>query len=109
MNVTTAGTSEGAAVTVCGVVRKFKNMHVSRRDNCVNNISSKLNSWTVLIIETKEMYYFSNLFWNRVLHVSDRFTVHHQESSTVYTAIGVCRTGDVDSMLAGSGRNSVPS
>ena len=27
-------------------------------------------------------------FWNRTLHVSDRFSVHYQESSTVYTAIG---------------------
>jgi hypothetical protein len=39
------------------------------------------------------MHYFSNLFWNRTSHVSDRFTVHHQESSTVYTAIGICHTG----------------
>ena len=31
-------------------------------------------------------------FWNRNLHVSDRFSVHHQESSTVYTAIGICHT-----------------
>jgi len=31
-------------------------------------------------------------FWNRTLHVSERFSVHHQESSTVYTAIGVCNT-----------------
>jgi hypothetical protein len=36
---------------------------------------------------------FTNLFWYRTLHVSDRFTVHHQESSTVYTAIGMCHTG----------------
>ena len=43
--------------------------------------------------KTKEMHYFSNLFWNRTLHVSDRFTVHHQESSTVYTAIGICHSG----------------
>ena len=35
--------------------------------------------------KTKEMHYFSNLFWYGTLHVSDRFTVHHQESSTVYT------------------------
>ena len=28
-------------------------------------------------------------FWNRTLHVLDRFPVHHQESSTVYTAIGI--------------------
>jgi hypothetical protein len=33
------------------------------------------------------MHYFSHLFWNRTLHVSDSFTVHHQESSAVYTAI----------------------
>ena len=30
------------------------------------------------------MHYFSNLFWYTTLHVSDRFNVHHQESSTVY-------------------------
>jgi hypothetical protein len=36
------------------------------------------------------MHYFSNLFWHRTLHVSDRFAVHHQESSTVYTTIGIC-------------------
>jgi hypothetical protein len=32
-------------------------------------------------------------FWNRSLHVSDRFSVHHQESNTVHTAIGICHTG----------------
>ena len=42
-------------------------------------------------------------FGNRTLHVSDRFTVHHQESSTVYTAIGVCHTGYADCLLARSG------
>ena len=30
------------------------------------------------------------LFCNRILHVSDRFTVHHQESTTVYTAVDIC-------------------
>jgi len=39
------------------------------------------------------MHSFSNLFWYRTLHVSDRFTVHHQGSSTVYTAIGICHRG----------------
>ena len=29
-------------------------------------------------------------FWNGTLRVSDRFSVRHQESSTVYTATGVC-------------------
>ena len=46
------------------------------------------------------MHYFSNLFWYRTLHVSDRSTVHHQESSTVYTAI---HTGYADYLLAISG------
>jgi hypothetical protein len=49
--------------------------------------------------------FFSSLFWYRALHVSDRFTVHHQESSTVYTAIGVCHTGYADCLLVGSGWN----
>jgi hypothetical protein len=39
------------------------------------------------------MQYFSILFWNKTLHVSGRFIVHHQEYSTVCTAIGVCHTG----------------
>ena len=46
------------------------------------------------------MHYFSNLFWYRTLHVSDRFAVHHQESSTVYTAIAICHTGYADCLLA---------
>jgi len=33
----------------------------------------------------------------------DSFSVHHQESSTVHTAIGVCHTGYSDCLLAGSG------
>jgi len=43
--------------------------------------------------------YFSNLFWYRTLHDSDRFTVHHQEPITVYTAIGICQTGFPDCLL----------
>jgi len=47
------------------------------------------------------------LFWNRTLHVSDRFTVLHQESSTsiLYTATRVCHTGYADSLLADSQHN----
>jgi len=33
--------------------------------------------------KTNEVDHFTNLFWYRTLHVSDRFTVHHKESSTV--------------------------
>ena len=44
-------------------------------------------------------------FWNRTLHVSDRFSVHHQESSTLYTGIGLRRTGHADCLLASSEHN----
>jgi len=44
---------------------------------------SNLRVKVFLIMKPKEMHYFLNLFWYRTLHVSDRFTVHHQESSTV--------------------------
>jgi hypothetical protein len=48
------------------------------------------------------MHYFTDLFWYRTLHVLDRFTVHCQESSTVYTAIGICHTGYADCLLVDS-------
>jgi hypothetical protein len=35
----------------------------------------------------------------------DRFSVHHQESSTVPTAIGICHTGYADCLLASSQHN----
>jgi len=41
-------------------------------------------------------------FWNRTLHVSDRFSVHHQESSTVHTTICTCYA---DCLLASSQHN----
>jgi len=44
-------------------------------------------------------------FWNRTLHVSDSFSVHQQESSTVHTAIGVCHRGYADCLLASSQHN----
>jgi hypothetical protein len=49
------------------------------------------------------MHYFSNLFWYRTLHVLDSFSVHHQESSTVHTATGICHTGYADCLPARSG------
>jgi len=48
------------------------------------------------------MHYFSNLFWYRTLHVSDRFAVHHQEPSSVYKAIGISHTGYADCLLVTS-------
>ena len=52
--------------------------------------------------KNSEMHYFSNLFWYGTLHVSYRFTVHHQESSTAYTAIGICHIGYADCVLVRS-------
>jgi hypothetical protein len=49
------------------------------------------------------MHYFLNLFWYRTLHVSDRFAVHHQESSTACTATGICHTGYADCLPLRSG------
>ena len=44
-------------------------------------------------------------FWNRTLHVLASFSVHHQESSTVHTATGICHTSYADCLLVGSGWN----
>jgi len=52
-------------------------------------------------------YNKTNYFWNRTLHVSDRSFVHHQGSSVVYTAVGICHSGYANCLLAGSGWNSV--
>ena len=45
------------------------------------------------------------IFWNTTLHVSDTFSAHQQESSTVHTAI---HTGYADCLLAGSGSILIP-
>ena len=55
--------------------------------------------------KTNEIHYFSNLFWYRTLRVSDKFTVHHQESSIVYTATGIFHTSYADCLLASSKHN----
>jgi len=39
------------------------------------------------------------------LHVSDSTCVHHQQSSTVDTAIGICHTSYADCLLASSQHN----
>jgi hypothetical protein len=85
---------------MCVSVRVCVSVHV-----CVSARNDNYSTWSsvVLIIKTLRCTNFSNLFWNRTVHVSDRYFVHHQDSSTVYTAIGVCHTGYADCLLAGSG------
>jgi len=41
---------------------------------------------SVLIIKPMRCTNFSNLFWNKNLHVSDSSSVHHQQFRTVRTA-----------------------
>jgi hypothetical protein len=40
-----------------------------------------------LVIKPTRCTNFSNLFWNETLHVSDSSSVHHQELSTVHSAV----------------------
>ena len=62
-------------------------------------------SWYILVIKPTRCTISQIYFWNRTLHVSDTFSVHHQDSSTVYTAIGICHTGYADCLLADSQHN----
>ena len=39
------------------------------------------------------------LFWNGTLHISDGFSVHHQEYKTLHTATGICQTDTVIRLL----------
>ena len=87
--------------------RRVRNYALFLVWNYMFKYSTDRCQYTVLTTNTNEMHYFSNLFWHRTLHVSDRFTVHHQESSTVYTAIGICHTGYAGCLLARSGWNSM--
>ena len=48
--------------------------------------------------KTNEKHYFFKFIFG--IELSDGFSVHHQESSTVHTAIGICRTGYADCLLA---------
>jgi len=68
-------------------------------------VCEELGLMAILIIKPTRCTILSNLFWNRTLHVSDRSTVLHQESSTIYTAIDICHTGYADSLLARSACN----
>ena len=56
----------------------------------------------ILIINQRDAPISQIYFWNRTLHVSDSFSVRHQESITVYTAIGMSHTGYAGYLLAGS-------
>jgi hypothetical protein len=54
--------------------------------------------------KTNKMHQFLKfiLFCSSTLHVSDRLSVHHQESKTVHTASDICQTDSVECLLAGT-------
>jgi len=69
----------------------------------LRNISDKPTAKTMFVgpciviyfySKTNQMHTISNLFYfdNNTLHVSDGLSVHHQESTTVHTASGICHT-----------------
>jgi len=50
-----------------------------------------------LYSKTNQTHNISSLFYfdNNTLHVSDGFSVHHQESKTVHTTSVICHIGSV--------------
>jgi hypothetical protein len=57
------------------------------------------NFFLILIIKPTRCVNSQIYFSNRTLHVSDRFSVHRQDSSTVHTAIGIYHTGFEDYLI----------
>jgi hypothetical protein len=70
--------------------------------------SNDCATWCILIIQTNKMHYFSYLFSYRTLHDLDWFTVHHQESGTVYTAVAKCHNSYAACLLPRSGWKAKP-
>jgi len=53
------------------------------------SLPSSQNPTSYSYNKTNKMHYFSNLFSWRTLHVSHRFTVHHQESCKPGGSVGI--------------------
>jgi len=54
-----------------------------------SKVSHSANVCKFLIIKERDALISQIYFWNKTLHNSDSFFVHHQESSAVHTAIGI--------------------
>ena len=50
-------------------------------------MSSKWGIWVILIIKPLDALMSQIYFWNKILHVSDISSVHHQEFFTLHTAM----------------------
>jgi hypothetical protein len=79
--------------------------HKQKRDKIKFDIQRSAHRDIVLQYNQREALISQIYFWIGTLHVSDRFSVYHQASSTVYTATGIRHTGYADCLLAGSGWN----
>ena len=93
----------------------YKTLHVSDSFSAHHQESSTVHT-TISICHTgyadyllassqHNLYDINLLFVYRTLHVSDSFSVHHQESSTVHTTIGMRHTGYADCLLVSSQHN----
>jgi len=76
---------------------KITNLNLTFRGSCIVIYCYNKNQRDTLI---SQIY-----LWNRTLHVSDSFSVHHQESNTVHTAIGIGHKVYADCLLASSQHN----
>jgi hypothetical protein len=76
--------------------------HLERGRNLLRHAGNYL---PILIINHRDALNSQIYFWNRTLQVSDSSSVHHQESSTVHTAKGICSIGYADCLLASSQHN----
>ena len=55
---------------------------------CIANIFSEYNQQDATFVQRFTIY----LFLYDALHVSDGFSVHHQEHKTAHTGSGICQT-----------------
>jgi hypothetical protein len=62
-------------------------IYIYMYNGCLYMLQWDVTSQELLTIKPIRCTNFSNLFWNKILHVSDIFSVHHQEFFTVHTAM----------------------
>ena len=97
--------SDNVPCSVCCRVRDFIRFCCTINRNILMWRSWDRASWYISIVKPTRCTLFPSLL-NITLHVSDGFSVHHQESKTVHTASGICHSF-VDCLLAGTRWNSV--
>ena len=69
----------------------------------------KINRKSILKTKVNEMHYFSNLFVKELYMFRTDLLPIISSRNTVFTAIGICHTSNVDCLLARSGWNILTS